>query len=285
MLKSIKLISISFIQTVRRQELIIDDCRISYITNDSFPSQKLVYLFLHGWAGEGTNFLQVFTGLNLADYIALDFPGFGHSSHLRRPWSLADYAKVLERFLREILSGDAQLVVIAHSFGGRVLLRYLHELRRTDPRIAKIILIGVPFFRNLSTMTKLKIFVASQAKSLLKLAPTKTANRIRQTAYQVLGVDDYKQLQDENLQETFKKIVSEDLSGYIDTLSQYDISMIWGTADDQAPFADAEAVASKLSIDIHPIEGAGHFPYIGDGSDRFSEVFATICDIDKEIGH
>ncbi|MDE7264694.1 MAG: alpha/beta hydrolase, partial [Clostridia bacterium] len=54
---------------------------------------------------------------------APDFPGFGASAPLTEAWSVGDYADWLEKFIKA--AGLNNPVIIAHSFGARVALKYL----------------------------------------------------------------------------------------------------------------------------------------------------------------
>ncbi len=72
-----------------------------------------------------------------ARHLALDLPGFGHSSHLSRRHRLADYAEAVDGFLEALEIPEA--VLAGHSFGGMVAGE---TVDRYPARIRGIILVS-----------------------------------------------------------------------------------------------------------------------------------------------
>ena len=99
-------------------------------------------LALHGWGRSHADFDRVLDGL---DAIALDLPGFGSTPAPDTGWSTAEYAAALHPVLDEM---DRPVVVLGHSFGGRVAV-HLAQQRRSA--VAGLVLTGVPLVRQPSS--------------------------------------------------------------------------------------------------------------------------------------
>ena len=108
-------------------------------------------LLLHGW-GQNIEMMRPI-GDNLCERFRitiLDLPGFGASDEPESAWTIEKYSNMLEKFVK--LTGIKKPVVIGHSFGGRVAIRYCSR----NP-IEKLILFGSPCIRieeNLSFTVK-----------------------------------------------------------------------------------------------------------------------------------
>jgi pimeloyl-ACP methyl ester carboxylesterase len=85
-------------------------------------------LALHGWARTHRDFDRLLGGVGETSMasVALDLPGFGASPPPPGPWGTLDYADCL---LEVIDTMATPLVVLGHSFGGRVAL----QLAATHP--------------------------------------------------------------------------------------------------------------------------------------------------------
>src|SRR5206468_4391460 len=71
-------------------------------------------LALHGWRRTHRDFSAVLDGV---DAVALDLPGFGTSPPPPEGWGGAEYAKAVLPVIERM---TAPVVVLGHSFGGRV---------------------------------------------------------------------------------------------------------------------------------------------------------------------
>ena len=98
-------------------------------------------VLLHGWGQNiemmrpiGDNFQNRFR------ITILDFPGFGESEEPKEAWTIDDYELMLEEFLKKV--NVKKPIVIGHSFGGRVAIRYSAR----NP-ISKLVLFGSPCIR------------------------------------------------------------------------------------------------------------------------------------------
>jgi pimeloyl-ACP methyl ester carboxylesterase len=102
-------------------------------------------LALHGWRRTSADFDRVLAGLGAGGpaAVALDLPGFGASPEPPEAWGAADYAKAVAA----AVAGPEfapPLVVLGHSFGGRVALCLAAD--RPD-LVRALVLTGVPLIR------------------------------------------------------------------------------------------------------------------------------------------
>ena len=115
----------------------INDVNINYI---QYGEGKDI-LLLHGW-GQNIEMMQPI-GDNFCDKFRitiLDFPGFGQSEEPSVSWTIDDYSNMLEQFVKYV--GVKKPVIMGHSFGGRVAIRY-----SANNAIEKLVLFGSPCVR------------------------------------------------------------------------------------------------------------------------------------------
>ena len=115
----------------------IKDLQVNYI---QYGKGKDI-LLLHGW-GQNIEMMKP-VGDNFANnyrITIIDFPGFGQSEEPKSPWTIEKYSHMLEVFVEK--TNIKKPIVIGHSFGGRVAIRYSAR----NP-IEKLILFGSPCIR------------------------------------------------------------------------------------------------------------------------------------------
>ena len=204
-------------------------------------------LLLHGW-GQNIEMMK-FIGDNFSDRFRitiLDFPGFGESEEPHETWTIDKYSEMLEEFVK--LVGVKKPIVMGHSFGGRVAIRY-----SARNAIEKLVLFGSPCIRiqeNLSLKVKL-------LKGLKKLPGM---NGIGEYMKQFIGSRDYKAASPV-MRQTLVEVVNEDLSKYAREIEEPTL-LIWGDNDTEAPVNEAKEL-EKIMIDAALIILPGtHYAYI-----------------------
>ena len=116
---------------------------------------KYPIVILHGWALSAKTFAPLVVELKKHDLqvIAPDFPGFDSLHIPPRPLTLTDYVDFLDSYFRR-RHIDTPLL-IGHSFGGRVALKYQLLYPRN---VRALILTGAPGFTPV-TRSKLALFI------------------------------------------------------------------------------------------------------------------------------
>lgn len=204
-------------------------------------------LLLHGW-GQNIEMMK-FLGDRLCNnnrITILDFPGFGESGEPESAWSIGDYSLMLEEFVNRL--GIKKPIVIGHSFGGRVAIRY-----SANNSIEKLVLFGAPCIRIDSNLP-------FSVKLLKKLKQLPGLNTFGEKMKKYIGSRDYKAASPV-MRQTLVNVVNEDLSSYARKIEEPTL-LIWGENDTEAPLNDARDL-EKIMIDAALIVLPGtHYAYI-----------------------
>ena len=204
-------------------------------------------LLLHGW-GQNIEMMKPL-GDAFCDRFRitiLDFPGFGQSEEPKESWTIDKYSLLLEDLVKQL--GIKKPIVMGHSFGGRVAIRY--SARNS---IEKLILFGSPCIRT-------KEDLSLKVKILKKLKTLPGMYKIGEYMKQYIGSRDYKAASP-IMRQTLVEVVNEDLSKYAREIEEPTL-LIWGDQDDEAPVNDAREL-EKIMMDAALIILPGtHYAYL-----------------------
>lgn len=228
-------------------------------------------LFLHGWGQNQEMMDPHFQHMKDRFRVTnLDFPGFGKSSLPPEPWGVDEYTRFLEDFILEL--GIVEPILIAHSFGARVAIRYAAR-----NKVRKMILTGAAGLkpkRGLDYHLKVKTYKV--AKHLFKfplLKPYQEAMR------KFFGSSDYRNT-DGVMRASFVKIVNEDLQPYLKDI-HCPVLLIWGEKDDATPLWMAKVMEKEIKdAGLVVFENDGHFAYWNQ-QDRFLRIADTFLKEDE----
>lgn len=227
-------------------------------------------LILHGWRLSGSLYKDLKTTLEKHGFTVFnpDLPGFGQASLPEKPLALADYVAYVTAFLAKKKVRTA--LVIGHSFGGRIALKLAAE---QPALVRKLILTGVPGFL---PVKKSKVFLflllAKAGKIIFALPGLRWAETVaRKSLYRLAGASDYQHAAGV-MRETFKKIISEDLSGYMAALKM-PVTLIWGENDQVTPLWIGKKMAATIAgAKLMVVKNANHaLPY------QNGRQFARFC--------
>ncbi|MFM1953405.1 MAG: hypothetical protein RL187_614 [Actinomycetota bacterium] len=198
---------------------------------------------LHGWGRTGADFATILKG---HAGLAVHLPGFGPASPPQTAWTTADYAANLAGAL-----GDSPpVVVVGHSFGGRIAVRLAAQFPHL---VSHLVLTGVPLTR-LKPASKPKLaFRVIRALRKAGVVPETVLERAREK----YGSADYRSAQGV-MREILVGAVAED---YLDDAKKVSVpvTLVWGEHDRPAPLE----VAQK-SLEFFPhatlrvVSGASH---------------------------
>lgn len=224
-------------------QIMINDIKINYIQY----GEGRDILLLHGW---GQNIAMMKSlGDNFCDnyrITILDFPGFGESDEPSIAWDINEYSLMLEKFVAEL--NIKKPIVIGHSFGGRVAIRY-----SANNSIEKLVLFGSPCIRNEKELSL-------SVKLLKKLKTLPGLDQIGEYMKKYIGSRDYKAASP-IMRQTLVNVVNEDLSNYAKKIEEPTL-LIWGENDTEAPVDDAKEL-EKLMVDAGLIILPGtHYAYL-----------------------
>ena len=204
-------------------------------------------LLLHGW-GQNIEMMK-FLGDCFSDRFRitiLDFPGFGESEEPPVAWSISDYVLLIEDLVKTL--EIKKPIVMGHSFGGRVAIKY-----SSNHSIEKLILFGSPCIR-LQTKLPLSIRILKKLKTLPGL------NQIGEKMKKYIGSRDYKAASP-IMRETLVQVVNEDLSSFAKQIEEPTL-LIWGDHDEEAPVEEAQILESIMYDAALIVLPGTHYAYL-----------------------
>lgn len=201
-------------------------------------------VILHGWGLSGSHFNPLVGELKKFGFTvyAPDLPGFGKNKLLDHPFRLADYAKFLNEYIRE--HHIYQPILIGHSFGGRVSLKYNQLYPRS---VRALILSGTPGFTPIPKK-KLLLFIALAKIGgfLFDLPPLNLfQDSVRKWYYYVVGAREFFRAEG-TMRDTFKNIVQEDLVHAMESVS-VPCLLLWGELDIIVPVPIARKMKEVIA--------------------------------------
>jgi pimeloyl-ACP methyl ester carboxylesterase len=192
-----------------------------------FPPRVIA---LHGWGRSGADFVSLLAGFDAA---AIHLPGFGPTSPPDTAWGTRDYAELVA----EAIAPFAPVVVVGHSFGGRVAVR----LAAHHPElVAGLVITGAPLVR-----------LGSANKPALSYRIAKWLNRVgflsdatMEARRRAAGSTDYNAAQG-IMRDIMVKTVNEN---YDDDLAAINCPtwMVWGENDTSAPTAAGKVASERI---------------------------------------
>ncbi|MEX1137438.1 MAG: alpha/beta hydrolase [Balneolales bacterium] len=228
-------------------------------------------LMLHGWGSNSDVMLPLATKLSKTHtcYIP-DLPGFGKSPAPDTAWSVDDYSDLTLSFIRDL---DLEITdVLAHSFGGRIMLK-LCARPGAEEQFGKIIITGGAGMKPRRKISfYFKKYMAKVLKAPFLLLPKRlrepSLDWLRKTPlWKSLGSGDYQKLQGV-MQGTFVKVVSEYLEPCLPKI-RHEILLLWGQNDDAAPLYQGQRIEQGVkSATLITIDQAGHYAFL-DQPERF----------------
>lgn len=250
-----------------QRNIIVDNLNINFCQSNSLDVKNTL-VFLHGWGSNALVFKNVFEKCD--SFIALDLPGFGKSDFPETAWNVSDYAIFFRNFLEKLEIKNP--ILAGHSFGGSIAIK--HNVKCGASK--KNILIGTSGFRKRPKKLLLykvgakifKIVFSFPGLNLLK-------NKAREKFYESIGSADY--INSGKLKETYKKIISEDLSDDMKKVSAETI-LIWGENDAETPLEDGKKINNLIkNSKLFVIKNAGHYVFF-DQPEEFNKIFhKEIC--------
>jgi pimeloyl-ACP methyl ester carboxylesterase len=211
-------------------------------------TQTPTVLALHGWGRTRHDWSDALSGF---DALAVDLPGFGATPEPPHAWTVAEYADQLA----PLLSADAPLVLVGHSFGGRVACR----MAAANPAAVRaLVLTGVPLLRS----------TAPRARSPLPYRVLRTLRRRGlvpegwlERARRRYGSVDYRTATGV-MRDVLVKAVNEDYADSLAVLRDagVPVTLLWGELDDQVSTtvaADAQRLLGDTAT-LEVVPGSGH---------------------------
>ena len=205
--------------------------------------KKRDIVILHGWNLSGSRFAplaDVFVSHGYRVFTP-DFPGFGLEKPPSRPWHVVDYAELLsEYFKRERITRP---VIIGHSFGGRVALKYLELYPEGG---SALVLSGTPGFSPVPKKKLLFFLLISKVGSIVFSIPPLSLFKdwARRVLYYIAGSREFVRAEGVK-KDTFKHIVSDSLVSAMQSI-RVPTLFIWGEYDVIVPVSIARQMTEVI---------------------------------------
>ena len=225
-------------------EVKIDDLKINYIQYGKGSD----ILLLHGW-GQIIEMMKI-----LGDHFEnnhritiLDFPGFGKSDEPKTPWSVEDYSLLVGKLVKKLKIKNP--IIIGHSFGGRVAIKY-----SSMNEVNKLVLFGAPCIREQKELPlKVKIL-----KSLKKLPGL---NELGEYMKRYIGSDDYRN-SPPALKQSMVKLLNDDMRDLLPNIKVPTL-LLWGENDTATPIEDAELMEKTIpDAGLVRVPGCSHYVFL-----------------------
>ncbi len=214
-------------------------------------------LLLHGWGDNADGFKALRSHLAKKYLVlALDLPGFGGSQAPPSAWGLDDYGQFVRAFLKKIGVKDLW-AVIGHSNGGAIAIRATARGLLNPERVVLLAAAGIR--GEYKGRNRVYRMIAKTGKIASKPLPKAVQKRLRKKMYSSIGSD---MLVVEHLQETFKKVVTDDVRDDAAKITVPTL-LIYGESDAQAPVWYGEKyheLIADSTLEILP--GADHFVHL-----------------------
>ncbi|MFW6348507.1 MAG: alpha/beta fold hydrolase [Cyclonatronaceae bacterium] len=258
---------------IEEKQLDIDGCPVRLL---KAGTEEPVLLFLHGWGCNASTMQSLATESITAAYrcIFIDFPGFGKTPPPPKAWGIDEYADFTAALIRK-LSPEKPVSVVAHSFGGRVLLKLL-AAPQTAGLVEKVVITGGAGMRprrGISYYYKTTLARMLKAPFALLAAPQreKAHQWLRSTAvWKSLGSSEYKSLEGV-MQRVFVKTVREYLEPCLPEI-EHEVLLIWGEEDEATPLYQGQRMEKGLENGyLVSLPDAGHYAFL-DQPARFRAV-------------
>ncbi|MBQ3213902.1 MAG: alpha/beta hydrolase [Clostridia bacterium] len=207
-------------------------------------------LFLHGWEGSTKSFDYFFEKLSKHRFcVNVDFPPFGLSSMPKEELTLADYAEIIKKLIKNL--NAKRVDIVAHSFGGRVAI----FLASQTNNINKMLLTGCA---GLKKRSMLKFFKVQKYRCLKFLSKINIYSKQKLLKY---GSEEYKKL-NPIMKKTFINIVN---FNQISQLKKINVPtlLIWGTLDKETPFYFTKIFKKHIKdCEVIKFKNCSHFAYL-----------------------
>ncbi len=193
-------------------------------------------ILVHGWGGSIES-LEKLSCLLSKKYvtITLDLPGFGQSQLPDPDWGVEEYSQVLLGLLKQL--GIKKTVYFGHSFGGSLGVYIASHYQVIDG----LILCGASFKRdNVQSQTTKRL------KKMFRSAPflNRFEMLIKKFYYRIFFPNS-DLIRYPSLENNFKKIMAEDMTGYLDKIKTK-VLVVWGEEDKQTPLDLALLLKKKI---------------------------------------
>jgi pimeloyl-ACP methyl ester carboxylesterase len=200
---------------------------------------------LHGWGRDGNDFGMILSGL---DAVSIHLPGFGPAPVPETVWGTEDYADLVA----EAIAAFAPVVLVGHSFGGRVAARLT---ARRPELVSGLVLTGVPLVRLRSPAAPPVGYRLARWANRRGLLSDARMDALRNER----GSADYRAAHGV-LRGILVRVVNESYDAELDELAVGTVPLrfVWGEHDTAAPTDAGRLAAERVGAAFRLVPGGAH---------------------------
>ena len=236
-------------------KFIVKDFTMYYEKYGNSPNNIII---LPGWGNtrETFNYLISILKNDYTVYV-LDYPGFGKSTFPNRDLNINDYSFLITKFIIDKKIDNP--TIIAHSFGGRIVIDMFQDLKVKIKNLILIDIAGIKPKKRFINKIKEKIY--KLLKKIAYILPNSMRKTYLDFLINIFGSSDYSTLSN-NMRNTFINIVNCDQKDLIHNIN-VDTLIIWGEYDKDVSLNDAYFISKEIKDSgLVVIPKSGHFPYL-----------------------
>jgi pimeloyl-ACP methyl ester carboxylesterase len=194
-----------------------------------------------------------------------DLPGFKETPP-QKPWSVNDYLEWVKEYVDKLSKVQGRSIepffLLGHSFGGRLAIKFATLYPQ---KILGLILVdsaGVGKEKTFRQKIILKLAKFGHFIIALPLLGRLIFPFFQKLAYFLAGTKDYYLIKNQVMKETFKKVIAEDLTSYLDKIKVPTL-IIWGKKDKIVPAKIGYLIKEKMPLaKLEILSGVGHNPHL-----------------------
>ncbi len=238
---------------IEERRIKIDGLEVNYkIAGSGQP-----ILILHGWGGTSDSWIEVQELLSKKYLVVVpDLPGFGKTPSPPVGWSLENYVDFIQKFAQEL--GMIPMVMLGHSFGGKMATRYSVKYAED---LKRLVLCAPASIRHVRLRHKVLLVIAKVANLIGSLPFIRRGRpRVRRMFYHAIGRTDYLEAEGV-MKEIFLSVLSRNLLPILSSITTPTL-VLWGEEDDFVPIEDAYVMKKEIAnASIVTFPGIGHTPH------------------------
>lgn len=214
---------------------------------------------MHGWGCDHSTVNSIASAAALTHTVYnLDMPGFGFSPEPDSVWGVADYARLIEKFIAALNLSTP--ILVGHSFGGRVAIMLAANHNVKIDSVVLVDAAGIKPRRSLKYYFKVYSFKTTKLLMKILMSKEKYSLRIEKMRSRH-GSSDYAKATP-HMRAVMSKVVNEDLTPLLPSVIVPSL-LIWGEDDTATPLRDAKKM-EKLMPDagLVTFPGCGHYSFL-----------------------